>query len=109
MWFSRKRFFNTRCTDFRYGKNKVEKDYQQVLEHRFGVLKERFGYNARYEAKEGKHRIDFLIEDIVGIEMKVHKGGTHVEKELFFQITKYGRLYPKIIGLVLNDSDIENK
>lgn len=102
-------FLNNNEVYFRYGKNKVEKDYQQDLEHKLAVLTERFGYNVRYEAKEGKHRIDFLLEEMVGIEMKVHKGGTQVEKELFYQITKYGKLYPKIIGLVLNDSDIENQ
>ena len=57
-----------------------------------------------YEAKNGKHRIDFVIDYKIGIEMKVYKGGTQVEKELFFQITKYGKLYPKMIGLVINDS-----
>lgn len=102
-------FLNNDEVFFRYGKNKVEKGYQQELEHSLAVLKERLGYNVLYEAKEGKHRIDFLIDGQVGIEMKVHKGGTQVEKELFYQITKYGKLYPKIIGLVLNDSDIENQ
>lgn len=102
-------FLNSEEVFFRYGKNKVEKDYQQDLEHKLALMKERFGYEVHYEAKEGKHRIDFLINDNVGIEMKVHKGGTNVEKELFYQITKYGKLYPKIIGLVLNDSDIENQ
>jgi hypothetical protein len=102
-------FLNSDEVFFRYGKNKVEKDYQQDLEHKLALLKERFDHNIRYEAKEGKHRVDFVIEDTVGIEMKVHKGGTQVEKELFYQIPKYGKLYPKIIGLVLNDSDVENQ
>jgi len=102
-------FLNSDEVYFRYGKNKVEKDYQQDLEQKLALMKERFGYKVHYEAKEGKHRIDFLINGNVGIEMKVHKGGTQVEKELFYQITRYGKLYPKIIGLVLNDSDIENQ
>jgi hypothetical protein len=94
---------------FRYGKNKVEKDYQHDLDQRFAVLKERFGYDIIYEAKNGKHRVDFVINDKIGIEMKVHKGGTQVKKELFYQITEYGKLYPKMIGLVLNDSDMDNQ
>jgi len=101
-------FLNTEAY-FRYGKNKVEKDYQQDLEHRLSILTERYGYYVKYEATEGKHRIDFVIANNVGIEMKVHRGGTQVEKELFYQMTKYGRLYPKIIGLVLNDSDKDNQ
>ena len=102
-------FLHSNEVYFRYGKNKVEKDYQQDLEQKLALMKERFGYKVHYEAKEGKHRIDFLINGNVGIEMKVHKSGTQVEKELFYQITKYGKLYPKIIGLVLNDSDMENQ
>jgi len=90
---------------FRYSKNKLEKGYQQELEHKLALLKERFGYDIVYEAKNGKHRIDFVIDYKIGIEMKVYKGGTQVEKELFFQITKYGKLYPKMIGLVINDSE----
>jgi len=103
------KFLNGNEVYFRYGKNKVEKDYQQDLEHKLALLTERFGYTVLYEAKEGRHRIDFLVDDKVGIEMKVHKGGTQVEKELFYQITKYGKLFPKIIGVVLNDSDTENQ
>lgn len=94
---------------FRYGKNKVEKDYQQDLEHKLALLTERFGYNVIYEAKEGKHRIDFTIDDVIGIEMKIFRGGSQVEKELFYQITKYGELYPKIVGFVLNATEKDNK
>ena len=90
---------------FRYGKNKKEKDYQQVLEQNLKLLKERFGYDIEYEAKNGKHRIDFAINSKIGIEMKVYRSGTQVEKELFFQITKYGNLYPKMIGFIINESD----
>lgn len=93
---------------FRYGKNKKEKDYQQDLEQRFALLKYKYGYDTRYEAKQGKHRVDFVIENLVGIEMKVHRGGNQVEKDLYYQITHYGKLYPKMIGLVVNDSDKEN-
>lgn len=50
-----------------------------------------------------------MINDKIGIEMKVHKGGTQVKKELFYQITEYGKLYPKMIGFVLNDSDMDNQ
>ena len=95
---------------FRYGKNKKEKDYQQDLEQRFALLKYKFGYKSTYEAKQGKHRVDFVIEDSVGIEMKVHRerGGNQVEKDLYYQITQYGKLYPKMIGLVVNESYKEN-
>jgi hypothetical protein len=102
-------FLNSNEVYFRYGKNKVEKDYQQDLEHKLALLNERFDYDIRYEAREGKHRVDFVIENTVGIEMKVHKGGTQVEKELFYQIPKYGRLYTKMIGLVLNNTETNNQ
>lgn len=102
----------------RYGKNKNEKNYQQELDGKLSVLKERYGYDVNYEAVNGKHRIDFVINGNIGIEMKVHRGGTQVQKELYNQITDYSKYCSKLIGLVVNvtndDSetlrlDIKNK
>ena len=86
----------------RFGINKKEKDYQQDLEGRLQVLKERHGYNPVYEAVNGKHRIDFVVNGNIGIEMKVHRGGTQVSKELYNQITDYAQYCKKLIGLVVN-------
>ncbi|MDD3416597.1 MAG: hypothetical protein PHY47_21825 [Lachnospiraceae bacterium] len=87
---------------FRFGINKKEKDYQQDLEGRLSVLKERYGYHSDYEFVNGKHRIDFVINGNIGIEMKVHRGGTQVSKELYNQITDYAQYCNKLIGLVVN-------
>lgn len=86
----------------RYGKNKNEKNYQQELDGKLSVLKERYGYDVHYEAINGKHRIDFVINGNIGIEMKVHRGGTQVQKELYNQITDYSKYCSKLIGLVVN-------
>ena len=94
---------------FRYGKNKKEKDYQDDLFQRFSVLKERHGYKIGYERGNSNHRIDLSVGDIVGVEMKVYRGGTNVRKELFNQISDYAKLYKKIIGFVLNVTDKDNE
>ena len=94
---------------FRYGKNKVEKRYQQEFEHTLALLKKKFGYDIVYESKNGKNRIDFVIDDKIGIEMKVHRSGTQVEKDLYYQIPKYGKSYPKMIGLVINENDKDDQ
>ncbi len=86
----------------RFGINKKEKDYQQDLEGRLLLLDERHGYKIRYESVNGKHRIDFVINGNIGIEMKVHRGGTQVSKELYNQITDYAKYCNKIIGLIIN-------
>ncbi|MCD4821795.1 MAG: hypothetical protein K8R11_06960 [Methanococcoides sp.] len=90
---------------FRYGKNKKEKDYQQDLEGMLLVLKERYGYMSNYESVNGKHRVDFIVNENIGIEMKVNRGGTQVQKELYNQITDYSNFCPKMIGLVVNITD----
>lgn len=89
----------------RRGKNKNEKDYQDDLFQAFGVLRERYGYEVKYEARNGRHRVDFSINDNIGIELKVHRGGSQVKKELFNQITDYASYYQKMIGLVVNISE----
>lgn len=93
---------------FRYGKNKLEKNYQDDLFHRFAVLKERYGYQIDYESTKGNNRIDFLINNLIGVELKIYRGGTQVHKELFNQISTYAHHFPKIIGVVLNLTDKPN-
>jgi len=93
---------------FRYGKNKLEKNYQDDLFHRFAVLEERYGYQTDYESTKGNNRIDFLINNSIGVELKIYRGGTQVHKELFNQISTYAHHFPKIIGVVLNLTDKPN-
>jgi hypothetical protein len=89
----------------RYSKNKIEKDYQDDLFQAFGVLRERYGYEIKYESKNGRHRVDFSVNGTIGIELKVHRGGAQVKKELFNQITDYASYYQKMIGIVVNVND----
>ncbi len=88
--------------NLRYGKNKIEKDYQDDLFQAFGILRERYGYEIKYESKNGRHRVDFSVNDNIGIELKVHRNGVQVKKELFNQITDYANYYQKMIAVVIN-------
>jgi hypothetical protein len=92
----------------RYGKNKIEKDYQQDLEQAMKVLTERHGYNIEYERSHSKHRIDFVLDDSIGIEMKVYKGGSQVKRALLSQISEYSQYCDKIIGFVVNVTEESN-
>lgn len=94
---------------FRYGKTKKEKDYQDNLFQRLSVLKERYDYKIGYERGNNNHRIDLSVDDVVGVEMKVYRGGANVRKELFNQISDYAGLYKKIIGFILNVTDKDNE
>jgi hypothetical protein len=98
-------------TYFRYGKHKAEKDYQQNLEGKLEVLTERHGYNIKYEAvpKNSKYRVDFVVENLVGIEMKFYQGGSKIEEQLCRQIVNYSKYYPRMIGLVLNSTNKDNQ
>lgn len=98
-------------TYFRYGKHKTEKDYQQNLEGKLAVLTERYGYNIKYEVvpKNSKYRVDFVVENLVGIEMKFYQGGLKIEEQLCRQIANYAKFYPRMIGLVLNNTHKDNQ
>ena len=92
----------------RYGKKKIEKDYQQDLEQAMKVLTDRHGYKIEYERSHSKHRIDFVLDDSIGIEMKVYKGGSQVKRALLSQISEYSQYCDKIIGLVVNVTEETN-
>lgn len=93
----------------RYGKYKLEKDYQQDLEQALKVLTERHGYDIGYEKPHSKnHRIDLMINDSIGIEMKVYKGGSQVKRALLSQISEYSQYCDKIIGFVVNVTEESN-
>ena len=94
----------------RYGKKKIEKDYQQDLEQAMKVLTDRHGYDIEYErSHSNKHRIDFVINDSIGIEMKVYKGGSQVKRALLNQISEYSQYCDKIIGFVVNVTEESNE
>jgi hypothetical protein len=93
----------------RYGKYKLEKDYQQDLEQALKVLTERHGYDIGYEKTHSKnHRIDLMINNSIGIEMKVYKGGSQVKRALLSQISEYSQYCDKIIGFVVNVTEESN-
>ncbi|HUV02679.1 MAG TPA: hypothetical protein VMW67_04440 [Desulfobacteria bacterium] len=93
---------------FRYGKNKKEKDYQQDLDQKLDLLKYKYGYEKAYEGYKEKQRIDFIINGIIGIEMKVYRGGSQVKKELFYQVSEYGTFCEKMVALVINLTQEDN-
>lgn len=94
----------------RYGKNKIEKDYQQDLEQAMKVLTDRHGYKIDYErSHSNKHRIDLVINDSIGVEMKVYKGGSQVKRALLSQISEYSQYCDKIIGFVVNITEETNE
>lgn len=94
----------------RYGKKKIEKDYQQDLEQAMKVLTDRHGYKIDYErSHSNKHRIDLVINDSIGIEMKVYKGGSQVKRALLSQISEYSQYCDKIIGFVVNVTEESNE
>ena len=93
----------------RYGKKKIEKDYQQDLEQAMKVLTDRHGYKIDYERNHSnKHRIDLVINDSIGVEMKVYKGGSQVKRALLSQISEYSQYCDKIIGFVVNVTEESN-
>jgi hypothetical protein len=94
----------------RYGKKKIEKDYQQDLEQAMKVLTDRHGYKIDYErSHSNKHRIDLVINDSIGVEMKVYKGGSQVKRALLSQISEYSQYCDKIIGFVVNVTEESNE
>ncbi|ETA68876.1 hypothetical protein MettiDRAFT_2363 [Methanolobus tindarius DSM 2278] len=94
----------------RYGKKKIEKDYQQDLEQAMKVLTDRHGYKIEYERSHSKkHRIDLVINDSIGVEMKVYKGGSQVKRALLSQISEYSQYCDKIIGFVVNVTEESNE
>lgn len=93
---------------FRYGKNKKEKDYQQDLDQKLDVLKYKYGYEKTYESYQEKHRVDFIVDNTIGIEIKVYRGGSQVKKELFYQISEYHKFCKKMIALVINLTEEDN-
>jgi hypothetical protein len=94
----------------RYGKKKIEKDYQQDLEQAMKVFTDRHGYKIDYErSHSNKHRIDLVINDSIGVEMKVYKGGSQVKRALLNQISEYSQYCDKIIGFVVNVTEESNE
>ncbi|TGC09445.1 hypothetical protein [Methanolobus halotolerans] len=93
----------------RYGKRKIEKDYQQDLEQAMKVLTDRHGYDIEYERSHSRHRIDFVINGSIGIEMKVYKGGSQVKRALLSQMSEYSQYCDKIVGFVVNVTEETNE
>lgn len=88
--------------------NKKEKDYQDEL---WGQLRHEFtpAYQLDYEAQNGRHRLDILFNNSIGIELKVYYGNKDTRRQLLAQITEYSTAYPKMIGLVVNTTNENNE
>lgn len=101
-------FLKSNDVYFRYGINKKEKDYQQDLDQKLDFLKYKYGYEKIYEGRQEKQRIDFVINGNIGIEMKVYRGGSQVKKELFYQISEYGKFCEKMVAFIINLTKEDN-
>jgi len=93
---------------FRYGKNKKEKDYQQDFDQKLDLLKYKYGYEKAYEGYKEKHRVDFIINGTIGIEMKIHRGGSQVKRELHYQVSEYRKFCEKMVAFVINLTQEDN-
>jgi hypothetical protein len=85
--------------------NKNEKAYQDELfqQLRIAIPESK----PHIEQEKGRNRLDILLYDSIGIELKIYNG-EQTTKDLLHQINKYSKDYPFIIGLVVNPSNRDN-
>ena len=86
------------------GPGLLENVYEEALGHEFtlrGIVYERQKeINLQYKGKEiGRHRIDFLVEDEVIVELKAVEG---MNKIYEVQLLTYLRAKGKRVGLLIN-------
>lgn len=72
------------------------------------MLTYKYGYKKNYEGYKEKHRVDFIVDNIIGIEMKVYRGGRQVKKDLFYQMSEYHKFCKKMVALVINLTQEDN-
>jgi len=82
----------------------LENVYEEALGHEFtlrGIVDERQKeINLQYKGKEiGRHRIDFLVEDEVIVELKAVEGMNKIYEA---QLLTYLRAKGKRVGLLIN-------
>ncbi len=86
------------------GPGLLENVYEEALGHEFtlrGIVYERQKeINLQYKGKEiGRHRIDFLVEDEVIVELKAVEGMNKIYEA---QLLTYLRAKGKRVGLLIN-------
>lgn len=86
------------------GPGLLESIYEEALAHEFELRKIKYkrqkSINLKYKGKEiGQHRIDFLIEDEVILEIKAVEG---ISKIFEAQLLSYLKGMGKRIGLLIN-------
>jgi len=86
------------------GPGLLENIYEEALAYEFQLRKIRYErqkhIQLRYKGKEvGLHRIDFLIEDVVIVEIKAVEG---INKIFEAQLLTYLKAMDKKIGLLIN-------
>ena len=86
------------------GPGLLENVYEEALGHEFtlrGIVYERQKeINLQYKGKEiGRHRIDFLVEDEVIVELKAVEGMNKIYEA---QLLTYLRAMGKRVGLLIN-------
>ena len=100
-------FLKGKDISFRFYENKQEKDYEDDLVNmlRFGLKK----HNTVYQKTSPSGIIDILINNNIGIELKLYKGSKQVFDRLYRQfITYYPEPCKKLIGLIINTGRKEN-
>jgi len=88
----------------RLGPGLLERVYEEALAHEFDIrgIKYERQKEIRLEYKGkviGEHRIDFLVEDEVILDLKATEG---LSKVYFAQVLTYIRAMKKRIGLLIN-------
>jgi hypothetical protein len=92
-------FLGSNQVTFLKKEHKNEESYQSELFHQLRI---RFPeYKIDFEADKGKNRLDLLLNDSIGIEMKIYNG-EYTSERLLYQINKYSKDYLIVIGLVVN-------
>ncbi|HEC92523.1 MAG TPA: hypothetical protein ENI51_06000, partial [Candidatus Atribacteria bacterium] len=95
------KFLKSKDVSFRYYEKKKERDYEDDLVNmlKFGLKK----HNTIYQKIHGRGKIDILINDVIGVELKLHKGGKTVAARLQNQFSEYfNNPCKKMLALVIN-------
>jgi GxxExxY protein len=86
------------------GPGLLESVYEEALAHEFDLRKIQYtrqeAVNLQYKGKEvGHHRLDFLVEDQVVLEVKATEG---MQKIFEAQLLTYLNATAKKVGLIIN-------
>ena len=89
------------------GKYCNEKQYGDLLENKFSINKisyvREYSLPKSFEAeKSGRNKIDFLVENLVIIELKCRR---FISREDYYQTQRYLKAFNKKLGIIVNFRD----